>query len=326
MSDMLDALLAALPDAAYYEQRDFGADMRGKLRVSDVPFAGYLRGAAVWDLVAHTTYPVYSITKTNTEDNAELYVGYGNMVVSSVETGELLILPINDESEKMPETDEAKPARAPSKLPRAKTYSVDDFWHTLTAKDLRGGHGVYQAFLRAGNLQSQPYRFKVVPGVTPTPVRPFESTLKSKGPPGNGEFGVQGAVFTMLPEIMPPGVTGVTLTHQAPRTEHGDCHYLVRGDFRFEGEWPKGYERMPLHFLVGVKGERDISFSTLWLPRSKLHFKDGFYSGRFSFDLGDLFISPGDGKSKPPMDVWIGAVHRGWRGPIERIDLSAPIK
>ncbi|MDQ3003699.1 MAG: hypothetical protein M3Y08_20875 [Fibrobacterota bacterium] len=321
MSDMLDALLSALPDAVYYEQRDFGADVREKLRASDVPFAGYLRGAAVWDLAAQPTYPVYSITKTNTEDNAEIYVGYGSAVLSSVETGELLVLPINDESGKMPEIDEAKPARAPSKRPRAKTYSVDDYWRTFTAEDLGGGHGVYQAFLRAGNFQSQPYRFKAIPRVTPPPIRPFETSLKSKGLPGKGEFGIQGATFTMVPESMTPGVTGLTLVHKAPRTEHGVRHYPVHGNFRFAGEWPKNYERMPLHFLIGVKGERDLSFNTLWLPREKVQFKDGFYSGHFSFDLGDLFIAPGDGKSKPPKEAWIGVVHRGWSGPIVKTEL-----
>ncbi len=131
MSDMLDALLAALPDAAYFEQRNFGDDMRGKLRAEDAPFAGYLRGAAVWDLVAHPAYPVYSISKTNSEDNQGLHMGYGNTVISSVETGELLVFSMRDDSGKMPMAERPKPARPPSNIPRAKTYSVDDLWKML---------------------------------------------------------------------------------------------------------------------------------------------------------------------------------------------------
>jgi hypothetical protein len=39
------------------------------------------------------------------------------------------------------------------------------------------------------------------------------------------------------------------------------------------------------------------------------------------FDLANLFIA-GGGVSKPPKEVWISAVHRGWQGPIVKVDLA----
>jgi hypothetical protein len=318
---MLDALLAALPDAAYFEQRSFGEDMREKLRAEDVPFAGYLRGAAVWDLVAHPAYPVYSISKTNTEDNQGLHMGYGNAVLSSVETGELLILPMKDESGKMPMAERPKPVRLPSHLPRAKTYSVDDLWKTFKVDDLCGGYGSYQAFLRAGNFQSRPYPFKAVSDPKKPHARPFEAVLKAKGAPGENEFGIPGASFSAAPGAIPPKEPGLALVHGKPYSENGIHHFPVSGSFRFAGEWPKDAERLPLHILIAERNDADLAVRTLWLPRAKCHFHDGAYTGHLNFDLANLFPA-GDGVSKPPKEAWISTVHRGWQGPIAKVDFA----
>lgn len=322
MSDMLDALLAALPDAAYFEQRNFGDDLREKLRAEDVPFAGYLRGAAVWDLVAHPAYPVYSISKTNTEDNQGLHMRYGNAVLSSVETGELLVIPMRDDSGKMPLARIPAPTRKPNNLPLAKSYSVDDVWRLLKTDDLCGGYGVYQAFLRAGNFQSQPYRFKAVPDSRKQDPKPFESVLKAKGAPGKNEFGITGASFAAAPGAVPPKEPGLILVFGKPYSENGVRHFPASGSFRFAGEWPKDSERLPLHILVAERNDAALAVNTLWLPRAKCRFQDGTYSGHFNLDLASLFIA-GDGVSKPPKEAWINAVHRGWQGPISKLDLMA---
>lgn len=321
MNDMLDALLAALPDAAYFEQRNFGDDMREKLRAEDIPFAGYLRGAAVWDLVAHPAYPVYSISKTNTEDNQGLHTSYGNAVLSSLETGELLVLPMKDDSGKMPMAERPKPARAPSNLPRAKTYSVDDLWKTIKVDDLCGGYGAYQAFLRAGNFQSQPYRFNAVPDSKKPHTRPYEAVLKTKATPGKNVFGIPGADFHAAPGAVPPKEPGVTLVHGKPYSENGVRHFPVSGSFRFAAQWPKDAERLPLHFLIAERNDADLAVHTLWLYRDKSHIQDGAYTGQFNFDLANLFIA-GDGISKPPKEAWINVVHRGWQGPIVKVDFA----
>ena len=142
MSDMLDALLASLPDSAYFERREIGTDLREKLRAEDIPFAGYLRGAAVWDLVAHPDYPIYSISKTNSEDNVGLHNGYGNIVLSSVETGELLVVPMQDDSGKMPAAGNAKPAagvRAGHRVEECLIYRLR--WGRVSSAVLIGERG-----------------------------------------------------------------------------------------------------------------------------------------------------------------------------------------
>ncbi len=319
MNTMLDALLAALPDSAYFERRDFGAEMREKLRISDVPFAAYLRGAAAWDPGTHPVYPVYSICKTNTVDNAELHPGYGNLVVTSAETGEIAVFPMQDDSGKMPATEEEEPAPAAAKLPRAKTYSVDDIWRALTPKDFHGGHGQYQAFLDMGDFQSQPYRFNLKPSAAPPPARPFESVLKSKGPAGKDEYGIRNAVFGEASGADLPVESGLLLTPRPAEGHHAGRRFPIDGVFRFQGKWPKEYERLPLHFLIAVKGSKDLLLKTLWLPRSKCAIHagaDASYTGRFKLDLADLFIIPGNGHVAPPGQAWISLVHREWRGAI----------
>jgi hypothetical protein len=265
---------------------------------------------------------MYAVSKTNNEDNDGLTLGFGNAVVSSVETGELLIFPMRDDSGKMPALRD-KPVRPPSNLPRAKTYSTDDIWLTLHVEGLCGGFGEYQAFMRGGNYQSAPYRFKADPGAKAPHVRPFEAVLKAKGHPGKSEFGILGAEFASGPNVTPPEKPGLNLVFGKPLTEHGVRHLPVHGAFRFEGEWPKDAGRLPLHFLVTEKGYKELGVSTLWLPREKCRFHDGVYTGSFNFDLGNLFIA-GDGVSKPPPKAWLGVVHRGWQGPITRVEFPAP--
>ncbi|MDB5103471.1 MAG: hypothetical protein JWP91_1160 [Fibrobacteres bacterium] len=317
---MFDAILAALPDSSFFEQKDFGANLRDKLLVEDVPFAAYFRGAAVWDYASHPVYPVYSISKTNTVDNEGPYNGWGTAVFSSVETGELLTFPMKDESGKMPMAHRPKPVRPPSNIPTVKAYSVNDVWRTFKPEDFCGGHGRYQAFLRAGNFQSNPHPLTILAGPKTPAVRPFETVLKSKGVPGKAEFGVLGVTFSASPGSVPPKEPGLTLVHGKARSERGIRHFPVHAAFRFAGEWPKESERMPIHILVTERNVRDVDVNTIWIPRSQCRFQDGAYTGHFNFDLADLFIAPGDGISKPPKEAWISAVHRGWQGPIERVD------
>lgn len=315
---MLDALLAALPDSAFFKQMEFTENFRQKLRSSDIPFAGYLRGASTWDLSREPGFPIYAIAKTNTEDNIEPKVGYGSMVLSSTETGELLIYPMKDESGKMPLANPRKPSRSPSDLPRAKTYSVDDLWRTLGVKDMRGGYGEYLAFLHMGGFQSQPYRFFVETGRDNPPIRPYETFLIDKEFPGKGESGIKEVTFTIPPVGDSAIAFGLSLVLGKAHLDNGISSHPVTGSFKFSGPWPDRYERLPLHILVSVSEVKDISLNTLWLPRSKCQFKDGTYSGRFQFDLSALFLTPWDGKPKLPKRAWISAVHRGWRGPVEK--------
>jgi hypothetical protein len=323
MNDMLDALLAALPDAAYFERKEFGEDLREKLSAADVPFACYLRGAATWDLAKQPVYPLYSACKTNTEDNT-VFIPYreGSVVISSLETGELIVFLMREDEGKTPPPRAAKAPGTGSSLPRAKTYSVTDIWRSISAEDLRGGHGDYQAHLHAGDFQSEPFAFKAISADNPPAPPPFERRLKAKTPPGAVEPGIQGAKFDPVGGLEPPEETGVVLKYGKATSKDGVPVFPVIGAFRFKGEWDKEYERMPLHFLVSQSGERELDVNTLFLPRDKCSFKDGFYTGEFSFDLAGFFVSPGDGAVKAPKEAWLSMVHRDWQGPIEKVDLS----
>jgi hypothetical protein len=326
MNDMLDALLAALPNSAYFERKDFGEDLREKLSAADVPFACYLRGATAWDLAKQPIYPFYSACKTNTEDNT-VFIPYreGSVVLSSVETGELVVFLMREDEGKAPPPRAAKGPGATSTLPRAKTYSVTDIWRSISAENLCGGYGDYQAYLLAGDFQSQPYAFKAIPTDNPPVPPPFEGRLKAKTLPESAEPGIQGAKFDPVYGLEPPKEPGVILKHGKATTKGGVPVFPVSGAFRFKGEWNKEYERMPLHFLFSQAGERELDVNTLFLPLSMCRFKDGYYTAEFSFDLAGFFVSSGDGAVKAPKQAWISKVHRGWRGPIGKVELpSAP--
>ena len=317
---MLDALLAALPDSSYFQQKNFGEGMREKLFAEDVPFAAYLRGAAVWDQVTHASYPVYSICKTNTEDNAGHNIDFGNAVLSSVETGELLVFRMREHPGKIPMAAAPEAPRTPGNRTIAKSYSVDDQWREFKGDDLRGGYGSYQAFLRAGNFQSSPFMFKVIPDPGSPAERLFDAELRAGEPSGKRDSGIQGATFSIGPGALTPKDPGLTLVHGKPYIEHGIRHFPVSGSFRFAFEWPKDFARMPLHILVSERNVGGLGVNTLWIPRSKCRFKDGAYSGQFNFDLASLFVYA-DGISRPPKEAWISAVHRGWQGPIVKVVL-----
>jgi hypothetical protein len=117
-------------------------------------------------------------------------------------------------------------------------------------------------------------------------------------------------------------VPGVVLKAGKPTGSGAKSSLPIHGAFRFIGTWPKDYQRMPLHFLIRVEDVGDVSVQTLWLPRSKCEFKEGAYTGHFNFDLADLFITPWDGKRKPPKRAWISTVHRGWQGPIVKYEFQ----
>lgn len=315
---MLDALLAAIPDSSFFRQMDFGVGMREKLFAEDVPFAAYLRGAAVWDQVTQASYPVYSICKTNSEDNDGHTIDFGNAVLSSVETGELLVFRMREYPGKIPLANPPEAAPAPAKSKTVRTYSVDEQWREIKVDDLLGGAGSYQAFLRAGNFQSTPYRFKVIPDPKNPRESRFEAGLRSGDALRKHDSGIKGATFPTLPGAATPEEPGLILEQGKPYTEHGIRHFPVTGSFRFAFEWPKDFACIPLHILDSERNAGGLGVHTLWIPRAKCRFKDGSYSGRFIFDLANLFIYA-DGISRPPKEAWISAVHRGWQGPISKV-------
>jgi hypothetical protein len=325
MTTMFDALLAAIPDGAYFNQTDFGTKLKDQLLVSDIPFGCYLKGAALWDLERHPVYPIYSMCKTNTEDNVK-FAPYktGSAVLSSERSGELLVFFMKSDAGKTPSI-KPRPPSAPSSIPDAKSYSTRDIWRKLSVEDLCGGHGKYSTYLHAGSFQSQPYQFEAVNTKIQNKETPFETILKSKEPFEKNPFGIANATVMPSSELPLPNEIGVKwAAEKSSGKNNGRPHFPIHGSFRFEGDWPKEYERLPIHFLVALEGVNELDVNTLWIPRSKCSFRNGGYSGTFKFDLADLFIAPGDGKSKPPKEAWISVVHRKWLGPIvkDRFDLS----
>ena len=94
--------------------------------------------------------------------------------------------------------------------------------------------------------------------------------------------------------------------------------------FRFNGKWKADWVNLPLHVLAAEAGSGEPDANVIWLPREKMVFKDGLYSGYFSFDLAEFFtLLPGQ-KPKIPPSAWVSFVHRDWHGPISRIDFGAP--
>jgi hypothetical protein len=319
---MLDALLAALPDSAYFKHMVVSENYGQQLRESEIPFAGYLRGAALWDLSRESSYPLYSIVKTNSQDNSEPQVGYGTLVLSSAETGELLTYPMKEESGKMPLANRRKPVRLPSNIPMAKTYTVNDLWRTLTIDDLHGGYGSYQAFLHMGSYQSIPYCFKTINSPEKLKDRPYESVLNGKEFFANVGDGIKGVKFLNASEIDSIASIGLTLIRGDARHENGLYRIPVSGSFKFSGVWLEKYERFPIHFLVSVSDNKEVVSHTLWLPKSKCGFKDGLYFVHFQFDLAQLFVTPWDSKPKMPKKAWISAVHRDWQGQIVKYEFE----
>ena len=142
---MFDALLAAIPDGAYFNQTDFGTKLKDQLLVSDIPFGCYLKGAALWDLERNPVYPIYSMCKTNTENNVKFapyktgsaVLDFRQIVLSSLETGEALVFLVEDYSGKTPAVKHEVSVHPDETIPRAKTYSVEDHWNTLSLQSLQ---------------------------------------------------------------------------------------------------------------------------------------------------------------------------------------------
>jgi hypothetical protein len=169
-----------------------------------------------------------------------------------------------------------------------------------------------------------PYRFKAIPSPSQPASRPFEKLLKTGGKPGKDAAGVQGARFSDFQGMETPKEIGVFLTPEKFAVNRGIPSLPTHGVFRFKGAWSKDVERIPIHFLVSIPDVRELDVNTVWIPRAQCKFQDGFYMGRFTFDLANLFIAPADGKAKPPKEAWISVVHRGWVGAIGKFSFSIP--
>lgn len=323
---MLDALLAAIPDQAYFEQRDFGFSMRDTLLAADEPFGCHLRGAKVWETAKQAAYPFYSLCKDNSEHNISfgLY-GTNTLVLSSAETGELIMLPMGDFSGKIPLPDDHKANPSPRSAPLVKTFSVDETWRAISARDLSGGRGGYQAFLHAGNFQSVSFGFRVLPSGEESQESPFESRLRSHADSEPRARSVPHVRFDPIPGLKPPSDPGLVFRAGKPSMRKGSARLLIEGAFRFRGTWKKDWVRLPLYIMTAVAGDPAPGAYAIWLPRGKMTYTDardsagGTYSGSFAFNLTDLFIAFPGQKPRLPDSAWISFVHRDWQGPITGI-------
>jgi hypothetical protein len=321
---LIDALLAALPDQAYFEQRDFGSSMRETLLASEEPYGCYLHGAKVWDLSKHPDYPFYSVCKTNTVDNT-VFIPFRNatVVLSSIVTGELILESMREDDGKMPLIEQPKPKTPRPGIPRAKTYETYDMWRTISAHDLSGGTGSYLAFLHAGNFQSDAFGFRVISDKAPPPTSPFESLLTAKSGGESKGRSIPGVQYHPVPGLEAPSTGGLTFRTGKPSMHNGLASMPVECAFRFIGSWKGDWVRLPLHVMAAEAGSDDPDANVIWLPREKMIFKDGTYSGTFSFDLADFFTPLPGQKPKIPPSAWVSFVHRNWHGPITRVDFGA---
>jgi len=169
----------------------------------------------------------------------------------------------------MPLADPPKPKPPRPGIPRAKSYQVFDLWRTISAHDLRGGTGGYQAFLHAGNFQSAAFQFRVLADKASSPSSPFESLLSAKSglePKGRSIPHVR---YHPIPGLEAPSTGGLAFRTGKPSMRNGLASLPVECTFRFTGTWKAGWVRLPLHVLAAEAGSDDPEANVIWLPRKK---------------------------------------------------------
>jgi hypothetical protein len=323
---MFEALLAAIPDRDFYEKGEFSAQIREAYLHSEIPYGCLVGGAKLWDLALHTEYPVYSLCKTNNEDNKDFApFRDANLVLSSTETGELITFIMREDSGKMPLYN-PKPAPQPKfDLPVAKSYSVAELWKPVPSARLPECEDRYQAFIHVGNFQSEPYLFHVVTGGKTREQCAFERELTMDAEPAHTTTSTSKVTFTdgrgskVLPEEH-----GLVFKVEKHVLADGYPGYKLQASFHFIGNWKNDWKRVPIHALISVAGSQQPQIQTIWLPRNNIRITEKGYAGRFEFELTEAFIAFPGQKPRIPPSAWISFVHRDWQGPIIRVDFGAP--
>jgi len=305
----LSTLASGFTDDAFYTNANIRDTVMDSLDGVEAPFCLFVTGPKTFNPAINKKFPVFAAWKINSRDNRVFHpASQGQIVLSSLETGALVVTPLVDNSHKMPlyKGEEAEPVAPKPVDHNDVSYSYS--YHDRDLKDFPVEAGAVAAVVLCGNIMSNVHIFTIESAnpVHPAPVSPSRVTI-----PDGEKY-----VYTKTPHSPPlPNARGVAVKIEKTPVQSGrPC--MLNGSFRFD-EKRQGPQDVRIHLLIVADASGDPRHFEVVVPADMVTYQDGEVSGYFMVDLMKVFFYHPDVRFDIPAEVFVTAVRGGsFSGPV----------
>jgi hypothetical protein len=301
---MLEALVLSLGlmDQSYFLKEDLREKFMALLEgLRDQPVVILIGTPSICDIAHYHELPFYAAYKWTKGGTVRPFppANFGHIILSSTESDEIRILPLVDNSHKMPMPGAPKKSPPPPGTNLNKlTVSYDAVWNKLAAEQFGWAGGKVVFAVVCGPALSNICSVSLVNYQHPATAAATVSSAK-----------VPDYYFVKTPLSPPlPDKTGINIAIPEKQKIVPGKPFALYGSFALPGSTGKD---VLIHLLFTQPSTPGISDYTVTIPHEALIINNGTAKGHFLFDvMGTMYWKPGE-RFDVPESLYVSAVCRG---------------
>lgn len=301
---MLEVLVLSLGllDQAYFLKEDIRDKFFNLLQsLPEQQLVVLLGLPELWDIKKNTELHYYSAYKWTSGKSIESFPPekYGVIVLSSLKTGEIRILPLIDNSHKMPMPISGKKPSPPAgaKLDK-KTIGYDESWGNLLVNDVAWAGGDIAIAVLCGSTISNVRKLVL------QPIFLVEEKLQLSNDTNISNSFFEKTIYS--PDI--PDSIGINISIADKQERTLKESYIIYGSFKLLYE---NNEDIVIHLLFADPSVPGLHEYSARIPQIKISVKGNSLEGYFTFDIKSTAFWNPDKKNISIPSLFISTVCKG---------------
>lgn len=305
---MFEAFLTALDiaDSQFYVKHNIYEIVFEKVVVTEEPYGLAIAGPQKIDIKKHASYPLFSIWKTNTHDNAVFVPpDKAYVLLTHLETKRLYVLPLYENPGKMPLPEEPDAGRnTPAK--KRLSYSYESNWCDISLRRLNATEGSYRIQVLCGKMISNTIEFSVLGKQEGQLVDLRKKELLAEAVSVTKEHEELLVKSKHSPAIPERENIVISTTDQKVKPDQKD--FFVNGSFNIATV--PDFKDIPLEISIIIQDDAEggVIEDKSIVPCKFLETGNGFVTGYFSFDLMRYYYNKSTDTFIIPKEICIIAV------------------
>ncbi|MBN2037191.1 MAG: hypothetical protein JW768_10650 [Chitinispirillaceae bacterium] len=299
-----------LPDTAIYSNYDIYSKVFDQLTETTEPYGLAIIGPTVFDIKKHSVYPVFSLWKTNNQDNIHfLPPEMAYILIIHLTTNELIILPLYRDPGKMPlPEDEPEPTYPPGYNKKARQYSYDKIWRDISSKDMTFVEGKYKVKVLCGKMLSNEITFSL----TGSSIKPENSSFikdKTKSTVDfTDEYKTMFSKSDGSPDIL-KSENAIQLESSNDTIDKDQTCLIIRGSFNLPTNNLLDKQPLEITALIQYAGPGGLAIKKLVVPQEMIKKGNNNVQGYFAFNVLENFYNQTTKKFTIPEEILVNAVY-----------------
>jgi hypothetical protein len=266
-----------------------------------------LIGPTQFNSTEHSTYPIFSMWKTNNIDNDHYEPPIkAYAVLTHNTTKQHTIINLINESGKLPNpkkrTDLVYP---PGYDKNSKTFRYGKIWRDISQKDVLWVEGYYSIQIVCGKMISNSIKV-LATGTTVKPEDVINNSQAKKQPDSLVCNLLSDRKSDFMPDV-PKDVNKIEIKN-GEHSKTNDEKYTIYGSFNIDNLQRPSISTFPISFVIQQPVENGLIHQEAFLSSEHITLEDNASKGVFSYSIYNNFYNSHTNKFQPPENVFINVI------------------